>query len=76
MLQLQSERLGILATRLKNRGIEMIVHSTVRKIQAYNPKIINLDEDFEICADVSKVYNDALLSLENPSNGEQIHASQ
>ena len=42
-----------------------MVHSTVRKIQVYNLKITNLEEDFEMCADVNKVDKDVLLSLEN-----------
>ena len=59
-------RLGIPATRVENRKIEMMVHTAVRKIQVYNLKITNLEEDFEMCADVSKVDKDVLLSLENP----------
>ena len=59
-------RLGIPAARVENRKIEMMVHTAVRKIQVYNLKITNLEEDFEMCADISKVDKDVLLSLENP----------
>ena len=59
-------QLGILATRAKNRRIEMMVHTAVRKIQVYNLKKTNLEEDLEICANVGKVDKDVLLSLENP----------
>jgi len=59
-------RLGIPATRVENRRIEMMVHTAIRKIQVYNLKITNLEEDFEMCADVSKVDKDVLLSLDNP----------
>ena len=36
----------------------MMVHTAVRKIQVYNLKITNLEEDFEMCTDVSKVDKD------------------
>ena len=50
-----------------------MVHTAVRKIQVYNLKITNLEEDFEMCADVSKVDKDVLLSLENPKYEEMVN---
>ena len=66
-------RLGIPATRVENRRIEMMVHTAVRKIQVYNLKITNLEEDFEMCADVSKVDKNVLLSFENPRYGAMVN---
>ena len=59
-------RLRIPATRVENRMIEMMVHTAVWKIQIYKLKVTNLEEDIEMCADVSKVDKDVILSLENP----------
>ena len=44
----------------------MMVHTAVREIQVYNLKITNLEEDFKMCADVSKVDKDVQLSLDDP----------
>ena len=43
----------------------MMMHTTMRKIQIYNLKISNCEEDFELCTDVSKVEKNVLLSLAN-----------
>ena len=45
----------------------MMMHTTMRKIQIYNLKISNCEEDFELCTDVSKVEKHVLLSLANPN---------
>ena len=60
-------RIGVSASRVEQRQIEMMMHTTMRKIQIYNLKISNCEEDFELCTDVSKVEKNVLLSLANPN---------
>ncbi len=60
--------LRVSASRVEQWKIEMMMmHTTTRKVQVYNLKISNFDEDFLICSDVSKVDKNALLSLANPN---------
>ena len=60
-------RIGVSASRVEQRQIEMMMDTTMRKIQIYNLKISNCEEDFELCTDVSKVEKNVLLSLANPN---------
>eukprot|EP00794_Sanderia_malayensis_P006399 gene6399-7133_t len=50
----------------------MMMHTTSRKVQVYNLKVTNLEEDFEICVNVSKVDKKVLLSIENPNYEQMI----
>ena len=70
------KKLGINASRTENRKIEMMMHTTARKIQIYNLKITNCEENFEIYSEVSKVDKSTLLSVANPSYDSMIKRYQ
>eukprot|EP00112_Aurelia_sp_Birch-Aquarium-sp1_P001131 Seg1117.2 transcript_id=Seg1117.2/GoldUCD/mRNA.D3Y31 product="hypothetical protein" protein_id=Seg1117.2/GoldUCD/D3Y31 len=69
-------KLDISASRTENRKIEMMMHTAARKIQIYNLKITNCEEDFEIYTDVSKVDKSVLLSVANPKYDSMIKRYQ
>eukprot|EP00795_Rhopilema_esculentum_P011260 gene11260-21451_t len=48
-------RIWVPASRVEQRKIEMMMHTTMRRIQVYNLKISNCDKDFELRTNVSKI---------------------
>ena len=66
------ESIGVRPIRRKSRKIEMLLHTSFRKIEVYTVKISNTAGDFEIEAEVSKVDKGELLRIINPEYKEMI----
>ena len=61
------ERLSIKPERQERRRIEMLMHTTSRKVEIYQLDIANLDGSFHLPIEVSKAEKDVLLKVSNPN---------
>ena len=66
------DRLDIDASRKEYRKIEMLMHTSSRKVEVYRLRINDVEENFEICTEVTKVEKKALLTLPNAHYDEMI----
>eukprot|EP00794_Sanderia_malayensis_P016265 gene16265-biopygen13818 len=62
-----SQLLNKKPSRTEHRQIEMMMHSTSKKIDIYAVTVENLKENFQLNVNVSKVDKPVLLSLPNPN---------
>ena len=69
-----SEKLSKKPARREYRQIDMMMHSTSKRIDVYAVTVSNLRENFELNVNVSKVDKPVLLSLPNPGYDRLIRA--
>ena len=60
-------KLSLRPIRRETKGIEMMMHSTIRKIDVFEIEINDVSGDFQFKAEVSKIERETLLSLPNPN---------
>ena len=60
-------KLNLRPTRRKTKRIEMMMHSTTRKIDMFEIEINGANGNFQFKAEVNKVEREILLSLPNPN---------
>ena len=60
-------KLNLRPTRRKTKRIEMMMHSTTRKIDVFEIEINDASGNFQFKAEVNKVERETLLSLPNPN---------
>ena len=60
-------KLSLRPIRRETKGIEMMMHSTTRKIDVFEIEINDVSGDFQFKAEISKVERETLLSLPNPN---------
>ena len=63
-------RIGLKPTRRESRKVEMLLHTTVRKIDMYDLELKSAVSDFQLKIEVSSVEKQALLHLKNPKYRE------
>ena len=61
------EKLNTQPARNETKRIEMMMHSTVRKMDGFEAEIKNLSGSFQFKSEVNKVERETLLSLPNPN---------
>ena len=66
------ERLNKRPTHIEHKQIEMMLCSTIQKVQSYTVKVANVDGRFEMTTKVSKVDKGVLLTIPNPNYEELI----
>ena len=60
-------KLNLYPIRREIKGIEMIMHSTTRKVDVFEIESNDVSGDFQFKAEVSKVERETLLSLPSPN---------
>ena len=66
------ERLNKRPTHVEDKRIEMMVCSTIQKVQGYTVKVSSIDRKFEMTTKVNKVDKGVLLTVPNPKYDELI----
>ncbi len=66
------ERLRIKPIRRERKEIEMLMHTTTRKIDVFNVEVTSNDGEFKLPVEVSKVEKEVLLNLNNPHYEQMI----
>ena len=61
------KKLNLQPVRKETKRIEMMMHSTTRKIDVYEVEIKDVTGSFKITTEVSKVERETLISLPNPN---------
>ena len=59
-------KIGTDATRKESRQIEMLMYKTSQMVEIYRLRLFNIEEDFEIYAEMFKVNKRSLLTIPNP----------
>lgn len=66
------ERLNKRPTHIEHRQIDMMLCSTVQKVQGYSVTVKSVDGKFEMMTKINKVDKGVLLTVPNPNYGELI----
>ena len=66
------ERLNKRPTHVEHKRIEMMVCSTIQKVQSYTVKVSSIDGKFEMTTRINKVDKGVLLTVPNPKYDELI----
>ena len=61
-----AERIGTKPISKETRRIDMMMHTTSKKVEIYNVQVASVTNDFKIMATVTRVDKAVLLSLPNP----------
>ena len=67
-----NERLNKRPTHVEHKRIEMMVCSTIQKVQGYTVKVSSIDGKFEMTTRINKVDKGVLLTVPNPKHDELI----
>ena len=65
-------RIGIKPKRRESRKVEMLLHTTVRKIDIYDLELTSAVGEFQMTIEVSSVEKQALLHVKNPNYKEMV----
>jgi hypothetical protein len=60
------------ASQTRDQNIEMMLHTTTKKIDVYNVEITNINKNFSMSCEVNCVDRPVLLTLQNPRYREVI----
>ena len=60
------------ASQTRDQNIEMMLHTTTKKIDVYNVEITNINKNFSMSSEVNCVDRPVLLTLQNPRYREVI----
>eukprot|EP00112_Aurelia_sp_Birch-Aquarium-sp1_P013324 Seg2820.4 transcript_id=Seg2820.4/GoldUCD/mRNA.D3Y31 product="hypothetical protein" protein_id=Seg2820.4/GoldUCD/D3Y31 len=71
-----AERIGKRPIRKETRRIDMMMHTTSKKVEIYHMQVASITNAFEMMATVTKVDKAVLLSLPNPQYGRLIEQHQ